>query len=57
MSGININEFKKKYNIDIIDLYNIRELLDKKMLIIKDDNIFINKDYLYLSNEILVNFV
>ena len=57
MSGININEFKKKYNIDIRDLYNIKELLNKKMLIIEDDNIFINKDYLYLSNEILVNFV
>ena len=57
IKGININEFKKKYNVDIIDLYNIKELLDKKMLEIKNNYIYIKKDYLYLSNEILVNFV
>ncbi len=57
MKGINITDFKKKYNKDIIDLYNIKELLDKNILEIKDDYIFISKKYLYLSNEILINFI
>lgn len=57
MKGINIEEFKKKFNKDIIDVYNVKELLDKDMLQIKDNYIFINKNYLYMSNEILVNFV
>ena len=57
IDGINIDTFKDKYNKNIIDLYNIKELLNKNMLIIKDNNIFINEKYLYLSNEILVNFV
>lgn len=57
MKGINITEFKKKYNVDITSLYNIKELLDKEYLIINNDYIFINNKYLYLSNEILVNFI
>jgi len=57
IKGINITEFKKKYNKNILDLYNIKELIDKKMLEIKDDYIYISEEYLYLSNEILVNFV
>ena len=57
INGINLNNFRKKYNQDITNLYNIKELLEKKMLIIKDNHIFINEKYLYLSNEILVNFV
>lgn len=57
MSGININDFNSKYKVDITSLYNIKELLNKNMLQIKDNYIHINKKYLYLSNEILVNFV
>lgn len=57
MKGINITDFKEKYNKNILDLYNIKELLDKKMLEIKDNYIYISKEYLYLSNEILINFI
>ena len=57
VKGINIEEFNKKYGKNIVDLYNIKDLLDKNLLRIKDNYIFINKDYLYTSNEILVNFV
>lgn len=55
--GINITNFKKKYKRDITELYNIKELLDKNILVIDNDFILINKEYLYMSNEILVNFV
>ena len=57
IDGINISEFKKKYNIDIESLYNIKDLIKDKKLIVKDEYIYINKDYLYVSNEILLNFV
>jgi len=57
IKGININEFKKKYNIDIMNLYNIKELVDKDLLKINNDYIYINSNYLYMSNEILVNFI
>ena len=55
--GINIDEFNRKYNKNIFELYNIKELLDDNKLVLEKNNLFINKKYLYLSNEILVNFV
>ena len=55
--GINVVEFKNKYNKDILDLYNVKDLIKENKLVLKDDFIYINKDYLYLSNEILVNFL
>ena len=57
IKGINIIEFKNKFNKDILDLYNIKELLKENKLVLKDNYLFINEKYLYISNEILVNFV
>lgn len=57
LKGINIDNFNKKYNIDIMNLYNIKDLVNKKILEIKDNYIFISDKYLYVSNEILVNFI
>lgn len=55
--GININDFFKKYNKNIIDLYNIKDLINENKLVLKDEYIFINEEYLYVENEILSNFV
>ena len=57
VKGINMKDFKKKYDKDILKMYNIKELVNNKMLEIDSDYIFINKKYLYMSNEILVNFI
>ena len=55
--GINMNNFHKKYNKDILSLYNIKDLVKEDKLVIKDNYIFINDKYLYIENEILSNFV
>ena len=57
IKGIDIIEFKKIYNKDILDLYNIKELIKDNKLILKNNYLYINPDYFYLSNEILVNFM
>ena len=57
LKGINKEEFKNKYNIDLKDVYNIKELLENGMLEENEEYIYIPKDYIYRSNEILVNFV
>ena len=57
IKGINKKEFKKKYNLDIKDLYNIRELLISGDLKENKDYIFINYDKIYIENSILINFV
>lgn len=57
IEGINKKEFYNKYNIDIHDLYNINELLKKGYLNEDDKYIFIPKEYIYVSNDILINFI
>lgn len=57
IKGINKKEFYNKYNIDIHDLYNINELLKKGYLNEDDKYIFIPKEYIYVSNDILINFI
>lgn len=57
LEGINIKEFNTKYNIDIFSLYNIKELLANKELEISSDYLKINPKYIYVSNDILVNFI
>lgn len=57
IKGINIDNFFKKYNKNIVDLYNIKDLIKEDKLVIKDGYIFINDKYLYIENEILSNFV
>lgn len=55
--GINKKEFNDKYGVSIYEVFNIKELLDKGMLSEDTDYIFISGEWIYKSNEILVNFV
>ena len=57
IEGVNKKEFYNKYNIDIHNLYNINELLKKGYLNEDDKYIFIPKEYIYVSNDILINFI
>lgn len=57
MEGVNIKTFFDKYKINIIDAFDIDDLLDKNTLRIKDNYIYIDDKYLYLSNQILVRFI
>ena len=54
IEGIDLDKFRLKYNTQLEDVYNITSLIDNGYLI-KDDNMLkINKDYIYISNEILL---
>lgn len=57
IKGINKKEFKNKYNVDIKNLYNIKDLIKKGLLIENQDNIYISYDKIYIENSILENFV
>ena len=57
LKGVNINNFKEKYNIDLKEAFDIEDLINSNKLIIENDYIFINPNYIYLSNEILINFI
>lgn len=57
IEGINLTEFKKKYNKDLLVVYDLKDLLNKKELIIKNGYIFINPKYIYMMNEILIKII
>ena len=57
INGINKQNFYDKYKINIHDINNVQELLNKGYLDENDCNIFIKYDKIYIENSILINFV
>lgn len=57
LDGVNKEDFYSKYKKDIYEVFQIEELIRKKLLIDNGTNIFIKSDQLYISNEILVSFI
>jgi len=57
VNGININDFKNKYNMDITDIEPVNRLIKEEKLILKDNQLYINPKYFYLSNEIIIEFI
>ncbi|MEG0619087.1 MAG: radical SAM family heme chaperone HemW [Bacilli bacterium] len=55
--GLNKENFKKKYNIEIKEIETIKKLIEEKKLIEDQENIYINPDYIYVSNNILIDFL
>lgn len=57
INGININEFYKKYKFDVLNIDIIKKLINENKIINEKENIFINPKYIYIQNEILVDFM
>lgn len=55
--GINVLDFKNKYNINILDIEPVSRLIKEDKLILQDNHLYINPKYLYLSNEIIIEFI
>ena len=57
INGIDKELFKLKYNIDIHDIDKVNKLLKENKLLENKKNIYINPEYIYVSNDILVEFI
>ena len=57
LKGISINKLKKKYNLDITKIDFINKLLEEKKIIIKNNYLSIRNKYIYVSNDILLEFM
>ena len=57
INGINKDEFKKKYGVELSDQYNIKELIKNGFLVDDGLNVKISYDKIYIENSILENFV
>ena len=55
--GIDLKLFKDKYHTELINLYNYQNLIKNKLLIEKDNYLFIEEDKWYISNEIIVELL
>ncbi len=55
--GINIKAFFEKFSLDIEKVYDLKSLFKSKELIKKNGNIFVNPEYLYVMNEILLKII
>jgi oxygen-independent coproporphyrinogen-3 oxidase len=55
--GINKEEFKLKYNREIKDIEVVCKLLKENRLLEDEKNIYINPKYIYVSNDILLEFI
>lgn len=54
LSGLDLDVFKEKYNTSLEEVYNITPLLAQNYLVKEGNYLKINKDYIYISNEILL---
>ena len=57
VEGINLKEFFIKYEVNLQEVFNVKELIDNKELIYKDGYLFVNPEYLYVMNEILIKIL
>ena len=55
--GISKEAFKSKYDKDLYDVFDIKELVNRKLIVDDGENIYIPEDKLYVSNSILINFI
>ena len=57
LDGVSKRKFKEKYGCSIEDLYNFNFLIKNGLIISSTDYIKIPEDKIYVSNEILINFI
>ena len=57
IKGVSISKFYNKYKKDIREVFDINDLINNKILIIDNDNIYIDSKYIYLSNQVLIRFI
>lgn len=55
--GISLKHFEEKFNVKIEDIYDIKKLIYNHMLEEENGYLRINEKYLYISNEILCEFI
>ena len=57
IKGINVEDFFKKYGINIQEAYNLEKAIKEEELIYEDGYLYVNPEYIYVMNEILINIL
>ena len=56
-TGIDLDNFYNKYNIKLEDVYNYKDLVKDGLLILENNNLYIDEDKWYISNSIIVRLL
>lgn len=57
LDGVNMEKFEKRYHQKIEEVFDIDDLLKENILIKNNGYMYINKDNIYTSNDIMIRFV
>lgn len=57
LKGVNKANFLKKFHMDFKEYFSIEVLIRNHIIIERDDSYYLNPNYWYLSNEVLVKFI
>ena len=57
MKGINLKEFFIKYEVNMQEAFDLKEVLKEKELLVSGEYIYVNPDYIYVMNEILIKIL
>lgn len=57
IEGITKTDFYNKFNKKVEDVFDIKKMIEDKLLKEENNRIFIDEDKLYISNDVLVKFI
>ena len=57
IKGINVKDFFNKYGVNIQEAYNLEQAIKDDELIYEDGYLYVNPEYIYVMNEILIKLL
>lgn len=57
MEGISLKEFFRKYEVNMQEVFDLKEVLEEEELIVDGEYIYVNPEYIYVMNEILIKIL
>lgn len=57
LKGVSISQYKERFNSSMFDDFNLKKYLDTGLLKIENDFLYIPEDKMFISNQVLTEFV
>lgn len=57
LDGLDLKEFYRRYEVNIQDVFDLKEVLKEEELLVEDEHLYVNPEYLYVMNEILIKIL
>lgn len=57
MEGINLREFFRKYEVNMQEVFDLKQVLKNQELLVDGEYIYVNPKYIYVMNEILIKII